>query len=184
MTDDKLSNEDGTDNPLDSLIAEIGLGVFPDEIRREIDHLLANGQSLEPDARRRFIEAAARGTRDRALHTRGSLETLLFETRRASGADPATLAAEIGVSPEQIRATERGEVRLDAWAPENIADWAHLLMVGRESVAGALRRSLGTPTGEPAYAEGRELRLTQDQEEFIAHVLRHLDSRTGSASSE
>lgn len=175
---------DTPESGLDALLANAGLGVFSEKVQDEVDSILAAGQSLEPEARNRFIAAAARGARDRSLRHRGALETLLFEVRRAAGKDAEDLSSAVGVDAKTIRAIERGETSIDAGDANTIALWALALEIDRNSVAGALRRSLGTRTGELSYAGERELRLTPDQESFVEDVLQAFDQRSGTAPTE
>jgi hypothetical protein len=62
---------------LENLIAQVGTGIFSAEVQAEVERILSPGQSLEPMARARFIDAARRGLRPVALEY-GPLELLLF----------------------------------------------------------------------------------------------------------
>lgn len=174
-----MSNEGETPEPsaLEMLLAHAGLAAFPEDIRREVDALLATGQVPEPAARQRFVEAARRGTRQWALRQGAALETLLFEARRLRGDAAESLAETAGIAAEMMRSIERGELRIDAPGPGAVASWASALDLDRDLVADALRRSLGTRTSAPAYSGQPDIRLQPEQEQFIADVLRAFDDR-------
>lgn len=176
--DNERTDMDLETDELGALLADAGLGVFPDDIQAEVDELLLPGQSLEPESRRRLIAAAGRATRERALREHGALETLLFETRRKLERSVEDLSSVTGMAPSELRAIERGERRLDSCDAASVAAWTLALTVDRDSLSRALRRSLGSPAGEPAYAAQRDVHLTQDQEHFVNEVLRIVDERT------
>ena len=177
--DNETPGEDPEGDALDTLLAAADLGIFPDDIQTEVDAVLAPGQSLEPESRRRLIAAASRATRDRALHERAALETLLYETRRKHDRSVQDLSAATGLDPLSLRAIDRGELQIDSCDAASVAAWTLALSIGRDSVAGTLRRSLGRRAGEPAYAGERDLRLSQEQAQFIDDVLREFDEQTG-----
>lgn len=167
---------------LEKLLAEAGPGVFPEEVRREVDAVLAPGQSLEPSARQKLIEAAKRGTRQWHLREHAALETLLFEARRRRDQDADAIAENVGIGADTIRSIERGESGLGAQPADIIASWALEVHIDRDVLGDALRRSLGTLGAAPAYAGERHLHLDPGQEQFVEDVLRAYDERvTGTA---
>ena len=159
------------------VLAEAGLGVFPDEVRREVDAVLASGQSLEPDARLKFIDAAKRGTRQWNLREHAALETLLFEARRSRGEDADAIAETVGIDADKIRSIERGESTVATQPADVVASWALELAIDRGMLDDALRRSLGTRWAAPAYAGERHILLEPEQERFVGEVLRAYDER-------
>ena len=132
------------DDALVAMLADSGLAVFPESVRREVDALLAAGQSLEPTARHKLVAAAKRGTRERHLRASATLETLLFEARRCRERDAEDIAAEVGLDAAELRSIERGELGLDDRPASAIASWALVLELQRDVVDDALRRSLGS----------------------------------------
>lgn len=166
------------DEAMESLLAEGGLELFPDAVRRQVDDLLAAGQSLEPGARAKLIEAAKRGTRAWSLRESAALETLLFEARRTRGDDAEVIAASMGVDAGVLRSIERGESVLASQSAELVAAWALELEIDRPLLDAALRRSLGTRGVAPAYAGEPAVRLDPDQEQFVDDVLRAYDERS------
>lgn len=178
MTNERdVPDIDATDDALQALLVEAGLGVFPEEVRHEVDGVLAAGQSLEPAARHKLIEAAKRGTREWNLRENAALETLLFEARRRRGQDAEAIAATVGLDPAKMRSIERGESGVGAQPAAVVASWALELTIDRDVLGEALRRSLGTRGAAPAYAGERHLQLQPEQERFVADVLRVYDER-------
>jgi transcriptional regulator with XRE-family HTH domain len=178
MSDGGASNVDPSpEERLDDALAQAGLDVFPDVVRLEVDGLLTAGQALEPGARRRFVDAAKRGGRPLALRLRASLEVVLFTHRRERGQSPDEVAATAGIDPVNLLAVERGERTIASEKPTLIALWASALDVDRETLRGALRRSLGKRVSTSAYAGERQLVLTVHDERYVEEVLRAFDQR-------
>jgi hypothetical protein len=175
-----VPNGDESDEILEALLAAAGLHAFPKDVQRDVDAVLSNGQALEPDARRKLIDAAKRGTREWELREHASLETLLFEARRTRKQDARALAAVIGIDADAIRSTERGESSLHAQPVEVIAVWARALGIDRDLLGDALRRSLAARGSTPAYAGDRNVRLEPAQERLVDEVLRAFDEHTTS----
>ncbi len=177
-----MSNEGETTQPtgtgaLEALLAQAGLSVFADDVRRDVDTVLASGQALEPAVRKRFVDAAGRGTRQWALRRKAALETLLFEARRTRGEDAETVAERAGIAAEAIRSIERGELPIDAPQAAAVASWAFAMNLDRSLLSDALRRSLATRTSSPAYAGEPDARLQPDQERFVDEVLGAFDDQ-------
>lgn len=177
-----LPDVDPTANALEALLAEAGLGLFDEDVRREVDAVLAAGQSLEPAARQRLIEAASRGTRQWNLREHAALETLLFEARRDRGRDADAIAAIIGIDADEIRSIERGESGLAAQPAAVVAAWALELALDRDLLGDALRRSLESQGAAPAFAGERRIDLEPKMELYLVEVLRLYDEHTTGTS--
>lgn len=170
------------DDALLALLAETGLTVYPESVQREVDALLAAGQSLEPTARHKLVAAATRGTRERHLRASAALETLLFEARRTREQDAEDIAAVVGLDAAEMRSIERGELSLDGRPASAIASWALVLDLERDLVGDALRRSLGSRGAAPAYAGEQRVRLSAEAEQFVDEVLQAFDEREAGSS--
>ncbi len=170
------------DDALLALLAETGLTVYPESVQREVNALLAAGQSLEPTARHKLIAAAKRGTRERHLRASAALETLLFEARRSREQDAEDIAAVVGLDAADLRSIERGELGLDDRPASAIASWALALGLQRDLLDDALRRSLGSQGPSPAYAGEQRFRLSPEAERFVDEVLQAYDQRPADSS--
>lgn len=176
MTNERdLPDIEATEDALQALLVEAGLGIFPEEVRHEVDGVLAAGQSLEPAARHKLIEAAKRGTREWNLRQNAALETLLFEARRRRGQNAEAIAATVGLDPATMRSIERGEAGIGEQPAAVVASWALELTIDRDVLGEALGRSLGARGAAPAYAGERNVQLQPDQKRFVADVLRAYD---------
>ncbi len=178
MSDDAEATRPSGDNPFEALLAEVGLEVFDDDVRADVDAVLSPGQSLEPAVRKRFIDAAGRGTRQWALRHQAALETLLFEARRVRMEDASTVAGNAGIDVDTVRAVEQGELPIQAPGPAAVASWALAVDLDRNLLAAALRRTLGTRTSAPAYAGEHDVRLQPEQERFVHDVLQAFDEHS------
>lgn len=170
------------DEHLEAMLLEGGLDLFPAGIQRDVEDLLAAGQSVEPTVRATFVGAARRAT-DHIARTRGPLETLLFSERRGRQMEANELASIVGVDAKTLRSIERGERAIDSVQSDTVAGWATALDIERDTLSPALRASLGMPAKIASYAGERELRVTDEQQAFIDEVLRHFDHRSGSGTS-
>lgn len=159
---------------LEKLISEVGLSVFPSDVQDEVEQILTTGQGLEPATRARFIEAAKRATHRVAI-SRSSLEVLLFKERRIHGQGAEDIAAIVNMDADTVRALERGERRIDEENPQSIAAWARSLDLGRETLDGALCKSLETPAEAGSYSGTRPFQLSTEQEDFRERVLEAFD---------
>lgn len=166
------------DDALDALLAEAGLEPFAEDVRDDVDAVLSSGQALEPAVRKRFIDAAGRGSRQWALRHQAALETILFEARRAGTHDASTIAVSVGIDVGMLRAVEDGKRPIDVVDAATVASWAVALDIDRDLVTAALRRSLGTRTSAPAYAGEHDLRLEPEHERFVNDVLEAFDERS------
>jgi hypothetical protein len=178
VSDDAEATRRSGDNPFEALLAEVGLEVFDDDVRADIDAVLSPGQSLEPGVRKRFIDAAGRGTRQWALRHQAALETLLFEARRVRMEDASTVAGNAGIDVDTLCAVEQGELSIQALGPAAVASWALAVDFDRNLLAAALRRTLGTGTSAPAYAGEHDVRLQPEQERFVDDVLQAFDEHS------
>lgn len=179
MTSERdVPSADAADEAVESMLAAAGLEVYPEDVRRDVDDLLAAGQSLEPEARLKLIEAAKRGTRVWKLRETAELETVLFDTRRSRGEEAEAVATVVGIDVAMLRSIERGESGLASQPPVVVASWAVELGIDRTLVGDALRRSLGTRGAAPAYAGELTVRLDAAQEQFVTDVLSAYDERS------
>lgn len=165
------------DDALLAMLAETGLTVYPETVQREVDALLAAGQSLEPAARYKLVAAAKRGTRERNLRASAALETLLFEVRRSREQDAAVIAAAAGLDVAVLRSIERGEIDVLNHPAHAIASWAFTLDLERDLLGEALRRSLGSRGAAPAYAGEQNVNLGPQEKRFMDDVLQAYDQR-------
>jgi hypothetical protein len=171
------------EDSLSEFIARIGLDLFPSEVRDEVETLLAPGQSLDPAARARLVDAAKRGVRRWALSL-SPLEVLLFERRRDEGKDADEIAQSIDADSDRIRAIERGEQSIKSENSEVVAAWIRVLSLDRVVALTALRRSLRPPVVESAsYAGEGEPPLSEEDASFVRRVEAALDPSADSANT-
>lgn len=164
---------------VDRALDRLGLHVFDDETKRQVEEVLAGGQTVEPDARRKLVDAAQRALRVRATN-QGPFEVLAFETRIAGHVDIAKLAEDVGSTADSLRAIERGERALLDQEPELIARWIRNLGLDDELGLASVTRSLRTAAPGHAYAEkappdrpdGASARLIERIREALASLPR------------
>jgi hypothetical protein len=167
------------DDELHQLLDALGPDAFDDNTKRRVDGILADGQAIEPETRRKLVTAAQRGLRVRHL-LYGPFEVLAFELRRSNELDIDQLAADAGVSPEQMRSVERGAVALVDQEPEVVARWIRALGVEVADGLAAVEQSVRAPRALPAYARNAgEAELDEKAQRFVEAVrieLERLDS--------
>lgn len=168
---------------IEALIAGTGLDLFSADIRAEVEDILSVGQALEPEARGRFVDAANRGRRHASLSS-SALEVVLFNLRREGDQDVEDIAAKVQIDVAAIRAIERGDRTITSEPAEKIASWALNFDLDRDLVQLSLRHSLARPATAGSYAQGRELPVPTDGNQFIQDVLDAFDRQVGSSPSE
>jgi len=178
MTDERHTHASNSNDPLERILADAGLDIFPAEIQRDVDTILASGQGLEPEARRRFVDAAQRGTKQWNLRALASLETILFEARRQQDKSADSIGEVIGLDAETLRSLERGDDTLDAQPAELVASWAFNVGVDRPVLDDALRRSLSARGTAGSYAGTDHPHLDSQQAEFVERVLDAYDKQS------
>lgn len=126
---------------LEGAIARIGLDLFTQDTRRRVEELLANGQSVEPDARTRFVGAARRGLRQHALE-REVFEVLAFETRKHADLSLDAVARDSGIEATTLREVESGRRALQSLDENSVAAWIEALSLDDDVALRSLRSSL------------------------------------------
>ncbi len=139
------------DNELDQALAQLGIDLFDDDVKLNVEELLSHGQSVEPDVRRRFIGAAQRALRIRALQG-AAFEVLAFETRRNAGIDIDQLAVALSADVSTIRNVENGREALRSLPPSKVATWIHELDIETEIGLRSVKVSLEPRHQMAAYA--------------------------------
>lgn len=137
----------------------------------EIDEVLAAGEGLELNGRKRMLGAA-----DRALAYRrrasAPLQVFLEQIRADLKLSIAEVANALGLDDKDMVRLERGEIALSSQEPGLIANWISKLQADLSSSIGALRRSLELGRASLSYSERQEgSALSEDQiAAFIADV--------------
>jgi hypothetical protein len=166
---------------LERAIAHLGLDLFSDDTQRRVEDLLANGQTVEPDARVRLIGAAQRGLRQHALE-REVFEVLAFETRKHSGLSADVIANDLGVEVAELREIESGRSRLQSLGADGVASWIEMLRLEDEVALRSVRSSLRPRPLENSYASADdEGPLEEEAQKFYDEVCNALEKRRQSS---
>lgn len=155
------------------LLADEGLGLFPREIKDEVERLLDGGQGLEPATRKRFVDAAARGVHHISVQ-RAPLEVLLFETRREIGRSAEDIAGAASIDVELIYDIERGDRMVESQSAATIIAWIQAVDVDAAVAVSALHRTLQTPAASAAYSGTARRPLSDEQKTLVVEVARGL----------
>jgi transcriptional regulator with XRE-family HTH domain len=162
---------------LEEAISHLGLDLFSEDTRRRVEGLLANGQSVEPDARVRLVGAAQRGLRQHALE-REVFEVLAFETRKRSDLSVDILARDLGVEATTIRKVESGRSGLQSLDAATVAAWIEALHLEDDVALRAVRSSLRPRQLQDSYASAEdEADLGGDAQAFYNRVCDALEKR-------
>ena len=162
---------------LEMAIAHFGLDLFNEDTRRRVEELLANGQTVEPDARIRLVNAAQRGLRQHALE-REVFEVLAFETRKHSDLPADHLARDMGVEVTTLREIESGHSPLRSLEADAVAAWIEALHLESGVALRSVRSSLRPRPLASSYASADEDGvLTDDAQEFYDDVCKALEKR-------
>ena len=179
MTEDMGTPEDRLEDLLDAG----GMALFSNEVRDDVERLLASGQALEPDTRAALITAASRGVRHLRLD-RHPIELGLFRLRQENEIDLLTIAATSGVSVDLLRAIERGTRPITQLKAEAVAAWASAVHMDAALAKPALRLSLAASANVRAYSGSAEVRLSDEHEQFVAQVVAALERRPTSSEQD
>jgi transcriptional regulator with XRE-family HTH domain len=174
---DENSSANVTDSQVERLLGLSGLNVFPADVQEKVESILASGQSLEPQTRLTFVDAARRGTTYFA-RMRSPLEVILFNRRQESGLSTEQLGIQSKLDASSIFAIERGDRSIDSESAENVATWSVVLSITREQLAAGLRRSLASPSSVGAYGDAQSFELNPQQDSYVAAVLKAFDEQS------
>jgi hypothetical protein len=139
------------DDELDQALAHFGPDLFGESTKLQVEEVLSHGQTVEPDARRRFLAAAQRALRLHAVQG-AAFEVLAFETRRDAGKDIDRLAVALSTDVQTIRSVENGNQALQSLSASKVAIWIHELDIETETGLGSVRASLQPRRRQTAYA--------------------------------
>lgn len=162
---------------LEQSIAHFGLDLFSEGIQAQVEDLLANGQTVEPDARTRLVSAAQRGLRQHAVE--GSVfEVFAFETRKRSDLPADQLARNLGIDVATLREIENGRTPLRSLNPTSVAAWIATLGLEDDVALRSVRSSLRPRPLERAYASADEVDLLDDDAQaYFDEVRKALEQR-------
>ena len=166
----QVSNE--LNDPFAELLREGGLQLFSQGVQSEVEGLLTPGQTLEPEARERLVQAMQKGARHQP--GREPLESLLFRVRRESNLNIATVAREAEMEPTLVADLERGTAALRRQEASKIASWIKALSIDASDAIDSMRRSLSV-SHSGVYASGdMSQHLNEDDLRLIESVERLL----------
>jgi hypothetical protein len=158
------------DSNLEAIIGHLGLDLFDDDTRAEVERLLAKGQTVEPGARQKLIGAAQRAIQLHSLD-QATFEVLAFETRQAKPVDIEALALVLRTDADTVRKLERGELPIQSQSPSLFAAWIVQLGIEESTALESLRRSLRRTARRAAYALADEdVVLDETATEYIDSV--------------
>lgn len=177
MNTDAEAGFDEGDLALERAVGRGGITLFPEEVRDEVERLLAAGQAVEPAARSRLIQAARRGAKVAAAPTR-ALERLLYEHRIETELPLDAVATSAGLDPALLRRVERGLEKLTTIGATATASWIAEVGIADEVALSALAVSFDVPRPTAAYAAGVQTTATDDKvAKFIEDVKAALEQR-------
>jgi hypothetical protein len=154
------------------LLREGGLQLFSQGVQSEVEGLLTPGQTVEPDARERLVQAMQKGARHQP--GREPLESLLFRVRRESQLNIASVARDAEMDPILVADLERGTAALRGQEAVKIASWIRSLRVDASDAIDSMRRSLSV-SHSGVYASGdMSQHLNAEDLRFIGEVERLL----------
>jgi transcriptional regulator with XRE-family HTH domain len=160
---------------LELAITHLGLDLFDDEIKQQVETLLAKGQTVEPEARQRLIGIAKRALRHHAVQW-AAFEVLAFETRREGNIDVDALAEKVGLDAATLRQIESGRSALEAFPPAAVAIWINELGIEKAVALRSVEESLRPKRREPAYAADEPPRLEESAQSFLEAVRTALET--------
>jgi hypothetical protein len=136
--------------------------------------LTASSASLEPAARGRIVEAAAR-----ALHRRrddaSPLPRLLFLARRDARETIEAVAADVAVSADLLLSVERGQEKIAELGAEAVATWVKRFKVPIEEARESILKTLRLETaGDRAVASASGEAEVEDSQ-FFRDVMTRLE---------
>lgn len=166
---DQGGTENSVDDPLEMIVRDGGMDLFPADTRAEVERILTPGQALEPAARTRLVDAARRGVLSRSARRR-PVERLLFDTRRAANRSIEDVAGGVGADPVSLTKVERGDARITDMGADVVALWIETLGVDGLTAISALTISLARTSSSPAYAASPNVDLEPDDEQFVDAV--------------
>jgi len=170
MDTDAEAGFDESDLALERAVGRGGITLFPDEVRDEVERLLAAGQAVEPAARSRFIQAARRGAKVASAPTR-PLEPLLYQCRVEADLPLDAVAKSAGVDPTLLRRVERGSEKLTTLGPKATASWIAEVGIAADVALSALAVSFDVRRPTAAYAAGAQNTETDEKAaQFIEDV--------------
>lgn len=146
---------DETDAALERALGHGGIALFSDDVRDEVERLLAAGQAVEPAARTRLVLAARRGAKVASAPSR-ALERLLYEHRLAAKRPLDAVASAARLDPDLLRRVERGSEKLTTLGADGTAQWIAEVGIDGDVALSALGVSFEVRRQSAAYAAGAQ----------------------------
>ena len=156
---------------IEQAIAHIGLGLFGEDTMREVENLLANGQTVEPEARQKLIRAAQRALRLHAAQE-AAFEVLAFETRRQNNIDIDQLATALETKASLIRQVESGKAPLRDLGAPRVAAWIDKLNIDTGIALKSVEESLQPRRRQSAYAIAEDDQLLDPSAQAFLDAVR------------
>ncbi len=171
MTEDYLDDKSpAADEAVEAVLAIGGLELFPADTRAEVERILLAGQSLEPQARARVVDAARRGARANSAGTR-PVERLLYDARRAAERGIDDVALEVGLDAQVLADVERGTRQIRSVDARVTARWVKVLSIDPRTAVSAVTASFATASGAAQpYGSRRRVELDPKDAQYVGDV--------------
>lgn len=163
---------DRVDHTIDGALSALTLAALSPEAQELILGVTESSTTLEPHARRRFVEAGDRANK-KNRDDASPLPRLLFLTRNSDNQSVQDVAASLEASHELLLRIERGEDDIQKLGPDGVASWITYLHVPAETAIEALKATFLATTVDRAAASAK-VELNDKQNKFVDQVAKAL----------
>jgi hypothetical protein len=160
------------DATITQTLSALTLAALSPEAQELLLAVTDSSTTLEPRARRLFVEAGDRANK-RRRDDASPLPRLLFLTRNRVHQSVEELADSLSADDGLLRKIERGDVAIEQLGPAGVASWITHLQVPAEAAIEALRASFLATTVDRAAASAK-VELNEKQNQFVDEVVRAL----------
>jgi len=169
------SGADVADATIDHALSTLTLAALSPEAQELLLAVTDSSTTLEPRARRLFVEAGDRANK-RLRDDASPLPRLLFLTRNRVNQTVGELALSLDADDNLLREIERGDVDIDKLGAAGVASWIAYLQVPADTAIEALKATFLATTVDRAAASAK-LELDERQNQFVEDVAKALSER-------
>lgn len=171
----QADNADDADVTIDQALSTLTLAALSPEAQELLLAVTDSSTTLEPRARRLFVEAGDRAN-NRLRDDASPLPRLLFLIRNRGNHSVDELAVSLDADDTLLREIERGEVDIDKLGVAGVASWITYLEVPPATAIEALKATFLATTVDRAAASAK-LELDERQNQFVEDVAKALTER-------
>lgn len=166
---------DVADAAIDRALSTLTLAALSPDAQELCLEVTESSTTLEPRARRLFVEAGDRANK-RLREDASPLPRLLFLTRNRMKESVGDVAVSLDKDDNLLREIERGDVNIDQLGVDGVASWIAHLQVPAETAIEALKATFLASSVDRAAASAKA-ELNEEQSQFVDDVAQALSQQ-------